>query len=69
YPNPVSETLFISSENNNIEKLNVYSTNGKLILSEIENTKQLDVSTLSNGLYFVEVTSENGTTVQKFVKQ
>ncbi len=69
YPNPVSETLFITSENNTIEKLNVYSINGKLILSEKEDTNQLDVSALSKGLYFVEITSENGVAVQKFVKQ
>ncbi len=69
YPNPVSETLFITSENNTIEKLNVYSINGQLIFSENESTNQLDVSTLSNGLYFVEVTSENGVAIQKFIKR
>ncbi|WP_339700740.1 T9SS type A sorting domain-containing protein [uncultured Marixanthomonas sp.] len=69
YPNPVSETLFITSEKNTIEKLNVYSINGQLILSEKENTSQLDISALSNGLYFVEITSENGTSVERFVKK
>ncbi|HBY66317.1 MAG TPA: hypothetical protein DEG69_00220 [Flavobacteriaceae bacterium] len=69
YPNPVSETLFITSENNSIEKLNVYSINGQFIFSEKENTEQLDVSALSNGLYFVEVTTENSISIRKFIKQ
>ena len=69
YPNPVSETLFITSKNNLIEKIAIYSINGKLVLSEKEKVNQLDVSSLSNGLYFVEITSENGTAIQKFIKQ
>lgn len=69
YPNPVSETLFISSEKNSITKTSVYSINGKLIFSEKESTNQVDVSSLSYGLYFIEVTSENGTAVQQFIKQ
>jgi len=69
YPNPVSETLFISSENNTVEKLNVYSINGQLILSVKSNTTQLNVSALSNGLYFVEGISENGVAIQKFIKR
>lgn len=68
-PNPVSDILYITSENNSIDKISVYSINGQLILSEKENTHQLDVSALSKGLHFVEVTSENGVAVQKFVKQ
>lgn len=69
YPNPVSETLFITSENNLIEKISIYSINGKLVLSEKENVNQLDISALSNGLYFVKITSENGTSVERFVKK
>ena len=69
FPNPVSETLFITSEKNTIEKLNVYSINGQLVLSEIGNVSQVDVSLLSNGLYFVEITSKNGKAVQKFIKK
>ena len=69
YPNPATETLFITSKNNLIEKIAVYSIKGQLALSEKENVNQLNVSSLSNGLYFVEITSENGTAIQKFVKQ
>ncbi|RFN58924.1 T9SS type A sorting domain-containing protein [Marixanthomonas ophiurae] len=69
YPNPVSETLFISSENNTIENISVFSINGQVVLSEKSNTNQLDVSTLSNGLYFVEIASGNGTSIQKFIKK
>ncbi|PVW17418.1 T9SS type A sorting domain-containing protein [Marixanthomonas spongiae] len=69
YPNPVSETLFISSENNIVQRISVFSINGKLILSEKGNTQQLDVSALSHGLYFLEIASENKTAIQKFIKR
>ena len=69
YPNPVSETLFITSENNSIDKISVYSINGQLVLSEKGNVSQIDISAFSDGLYFMEIASENGTSVQKFIKQ
>ncbi|PVW17417.1 T9SS type A sorting domain-containing protein [Marixanthomonas spongiae] len=68
YPNPVSETLFIISENNAIQNVSVFAINGQLTFSEKGNTQHLDVSALSNGLYFIRVASEQGTSVQKFIK-
>jgi hypothetical protein len=69
YPNPVSETLFIASEGISIEKKTVYSLHGKLVFSENSASKTIDVSNLSNGLYFIEISSSEGKSVQKFIKQ
>ena len=69
-PNPANDHINITSgiEFNKIEVINFL---GQTILSQSNdsNTARLDVSTLTNGVYFVRIISENGTSVQKFVKQ
>lgn len=69
FPNPVSETLFIKSKIETIEKLNVYSINGRLMFSKNNNPASIDVSLLSNGIYFLEIISEKGKSIQKFIKK
>lgn len=69
YPNPASEMLFITSEGTQITTLAIYTINGQQVASEENPSHLLDVSTLSEGLYFLELTSETGNkTVQKFIK-
>ena len=68
YPNPVSNQLFISAENLQVEKISIYSMNGKEVLSTKTKEKSIDVSNLSEGLYFIEVISPEGRNVQKFIK-
>ena len=69
YPNPAIETLFITSGNNTIQEVSIFSVNGQLVLSEKGNINQLSVSALSNGLYFIEIVSENRTAIEKFIKK
>lgn len=69
YPNPVAETLFISSEETLIESILVFTINGKQVLSEAEQLKSIDVSSLKSGLYFVSVSTSEGSSIQKFIKQ
>jgi hypothetical protein len=47
----------------------VYDISGKLMLSELQNTNQLDISYLSKGMYFIELTTEEGSMVRKFIKE
>lgn len=68
YPNPVAETLFIASEGISIEKKTIFSIQGKLVLSEMNASKTIDVSNLSKGLYFIEISSLEGKSVQKFIR-
>jgi len=69
-PNPASNEITISSENNftTVEVINLL---GQTVISESLkwNTIQLDISCLNNGIYFVRMTSENGISVRKFVKE
>jgi len=70
YPNPVSNTLYISSENTVIEKVAVYNISGQIVLKQnnIQNNS-IDVSSLSEGMYFLELTSDTGKALKKFMKK
>ncbi len=69
FPNPVSDKLMISSEGVFIESIQVYSINGDLLLTEKTNTESLNVSNLSEGIYFVEINTEIGRFTKKFIKE
>lgn len=69
YPNPASDELFISLEKDRIEKILIYSISGKKVLEVINIENSIDVSPLANGMYFVEIISSEGRSVEKFVKK
>ena len=68
YPNPVSDKLYVSSENIVIEKLNIYSISGQKVLEQHTSINTVDVSSLSKGMYFIEIATSEGKTVKKFIK-
>jgi len=65
YPNPVQNTLNISA-NFPIEKVQIYTLQGQLILQTKNN--QIDVSLLSSGLYFASIMIDGKSSVKKFIK-
>jgi len=70
-PNPAKNDITISAGIiiNTVEVINFL---GQTIISQFvgtTNTVQLDVSNLTNGVYFVRIAFENGNSVKKFVKQ
>lgn len=69
YPNPVINNLHISSENINIERLNIYSITGQKVLKQHTINNTVDVSNLSKGMYFIEIFTSEGNTVKKFIKK
>jgi len=66
YPNPASDIIQIKSTTT-IEKIVIYNGLGMLVLSEA-NTNTVDVSSLAEGFYLVNVSSKNKTTVHKLIK-
>ena len=67
YPNPVSDILQIySSEGVSIEKIAIYSMLGESLISTPENS--IDVSYLSEGIYFIEVETNRGSITKRFIK-
>ncbi|QRM90715.1 T9SS type A sorting domain-containing protein [Lacinutrix sp. WUR7] len=71
YPNPTESLLTIKSKVA-LNSLTIYDVNGrKLNAIELSNNAlqyELDVTTLSNGIYFLEVHSSNAKQTQKFIK-
>ena len=61
YPNPVKNVLTIEG---NYTSATIYDVFGKLVLTS-EAQKTIDVATLSNGVYFVNINTENAITVKK----
>src|SRR5690606_15361267 len=68
YPNPTSDVLNISLENNLVlEHVTIYNNLGQVVKTATENV--IDVSHLAKGLYFVEVTTNQGKATKKVVVQ
>jgi hypothetical protein len=71
YPNPVHDVLTISAkESIEVSSINIYNTLGQLVLviPNAQNTKMVDVSSLTTGNYFIKINSDKGTSNTKFVK-
>jgi hypothetical protein len=73
FPNPASNSLTIDAGNNNtILKLKVYDILGKELFAQenIRTTRsQLNIVSMSAGVYLLEVQSEQGAYFTKFIKQ
>lgn len=67
YPNPADDILNISSLNE-ITSIKVTSITGKTIFSQ-EGGNSLDISSLSKGIYFLTVTSNDASSTKKFIKK
>jgi hypothetical protein len=65
YPNPVQHTLHIVGDK--INEVSIVDMTGNLIGNQ-RNTTEIDVSTLANGLYVIQVTTHHKTTTLKFLK-
>jgi len=68
YPNPVINTLSISS-GNELKEVDVYSLTGVLVTRTGGNVKTIDVSWLCKGSYLVKVLTANGSITQKMIKE
>ncbi|PTX63098.1 putative secreted protein (Por secretion system target) [Kordia periserrulae] len=68
YPNPVKNTLNISSATN-LNSIEVYSVQGQLMLTQKNQFTTVDMSPLKSGLYFVKlIDNANNSSTFKIVK-
>jgi hypothetical protein len=65
YPNPTNGLLTINSTSS-ISEITVYNNLGQQLFTS-EKTNQVDISTLSEGIYFVKIKDKNGQTETKKV--
>jgi hypothetical protein len=66
YPNPVQSTLYIKVDN--IERVEVYDMLGRNMMT-INNSNQIDMSSLSNGVYIVKVYANNKSGFRRIIKK
>jgi len=64
YPNPVASVLNISETANVV----VYTISGQEVIN-VANTTSVNVANLDAGVYFIQVQTQEGTTVEKIVKK
>jgi hypothetical protein len=72
YPNPASTLITIKTiEHLKLNTIKIYTILGELVSQK--NSKQelveIDISSFEEGLYFVQIQTENGVVVRKFMKQ
>jgi Zn-dependent metalloprotease len=69
YPNPVANTLNIMA-GEVVRTISIFSVNGVLISTVVNNSKtaSVDMSNLSEGIYFVKVVTDDNTYINKIAK-
>jgi len=69
YPNPTTDKLFINNSNTlNILSIKLYDVLGKIVLQELINFEQIDVSLLKSGVYLVKIEIYNRIITKKIIK-
>jgi hypothetical protein len=71
YPNPTKDKLNFKGSNFNLDSnsgYEIFDISGKIINKGILNSKSLDVSYLSNGLYFIRLDVDGSVNSLKFIK-
>ena len=69
-PNPTNNSVTITSKNK-IQSIQLFDVQGRILQTVLENKKitTLDISNKSDGIYFLKVTTEVGSSVEKLVKE
>lgn len=70
FPNPTFEKLTVLSIENHINKLEVFTLNGKKIKNiTINNLNSIDVSSLKQGVYFIRIEVDSSIITKKIIKR
>lgn len=68
YPNPVKSQIYLNTDEK-IESMNIVDLYGKTIVSNIMVNTIIDVTSLSNGIYFLQISTDKGLVSKKFIKE
>lgn len=68
YPNPSKSVIYISSQENTIDKAIIYSAIGKRVLTKIRNISEIDISNFPSGIYLLRLETKQGSTTHKIIK-
>ena len=67
YPNPASSKINLKATTS-IKTIDLYDLQGRIIESAIGNNTFIDISKQQNGVYFLKITTEKGSKVEKIIK-
>ena len=71
FPNPATDQLFIKSDHENFS-VSVNDLTGRKLMKEenkFSNQMLINVSSLQNGIYFIQISNEKESVIRKFVKE
>ncbi len=70
YPNPATDIINVNSEENRINKISINNISGqKVYEKQVKGfDSSVNISNLSKGVYFVNIETEKGIFVEKFIK-
>lgn len=71
FPNPVSSYMIIELEDSNKGLYSIYDVNGRKIMTNraVISGDRVDLSALSTGLYYIQLSTETGTSSRTFLKE
>lgn len=69
YPNPVDSELFVVSQNNVIDKIEIFNSIGQTVKTVNNNFEMIDLSDFISGIYLVKLHSQGKTTLKKIMKK
>lgn len=68
FPNPTASQITINSDTN-IKSLELFDIQGRILQTVLGNQNNLDISSKSNGIYFLKINTEKGSKVEKIIKE
>ena len=70
YPNPAEDILYLFNESTaEVTSIKVYDSLGKLVLEQDNPSTQIDITSLSPGLFFAHIENGNDSLVKKVIKE
>lgn len=69
YPNPVSGTLYLSDQNQKVEKIQIYNVLGVLVKTSQKGNESIDLGSLASGTYLAKIFTTDGSISQTIVKK
>ncbi|HLA55346.1 MAG TPA: T9SS type A sorting domain-containing protein [Flavobacterium sp.] len=68
YPNPVSNgKIYITSKSSLDKEITIFDVLGKKVLQTVLNSKELNVSNLSPGVYIIKIKENEATATRKLI--
>jgi len=68
YPNPTSDQITISLGNSVIHSIKILDQSGKITMTVDPSITCIHVEDLSRGIYFIQIVTDEGSSIKKFVK-